>query len=125
MDGARRLQGKAAIVTGAGSGIGRAIARRYGQEGAKVVVADVNQAGAEAVAQEISGANGEAAAVQVDVRDRGQVQRMVDTAVERFGGLDILVNNAGVGKIIPFFETTEADWDFMFDVNCKGLLWCS
>ena len=125
MDSARRLQGKAAIVTGAGSGIGRAIARRYGQEGAKVVVADVNQAGAEAVAQEISGANGEAAAVQVDVRDRGQVQRMVDTAVERFGGLDILVNNAGVGKIIPFFETTEADWDFMFDVNCKGLLWCS
>jgi NAD(P)-dependent dehydrogenase (short-subunit alcohol dehydrogenase family) len=49
---------------------------------------------------------------------------MVDQTVTAFGGLDILVNNAGVGKIIPFLDTTEADWDFMFDINCKGLLWC-
>ena len=53
------------------------------------------------------------------------MQAMVERRSSTFGGVDILVNNAGVGKIIPFFETTEADWDFMFDVNCKGLLWCS
>src|SRR5205085_1022094 len=74
---------------------------------------------------EITGSNRKATAVAVDVRNQQQVQTLIDTAVNQFGGLDILVNNAGVGKIIPFFETTEQDWNFMFDVNCKGLLWCS
>ncbi len=120
-----KLQGKVAIVTGAGSGIGRAIARRYAEEGARVVVADMNAEAARTVVDEIVGEQGEALAVAVDVRDQAQVQAMVEQAVAAFGGLDILVNNAGVGKIIPFLDTTEADWDFMFDINCKGLLWCS
>jgi D-sorbitol dehydrogenase (acceptor) len=120
-----KLQNKVAIVTGGAQGMGRAICLRYAQEGASVVVADLNLAGAQKVVDEIMGAGGQAAAVQVDVRNQEQVQRMVDTAVEQLGGLDILVNNAGVGKIIPFLETTEKDWDFMFDINCKGLLWCS
>jgi acetoin reductase-like protein len=120
-----RLDGKIAIVTGGAQGMGRAISMRYAAEGAKVIVADLNQAGADGVAAEITTAGGEAAGVQADVRDQAQVQRMVDTAVERFGGLDILVNNAGVIKIIPFLETTEADWNWMFDINCKGMLWCS
>ena len=120
-----RLEGKTAIVTGGGSGIGRAICLAYGREGANVLVADLNEGAAQSVAAEIGDAGGQATAFRVDVRDQAQAQAMVDAAVERFGGLDILVNNAGVGKIIPFFETTEADWDFMFDVNCKGLLWCS
>ena len=120
-----RLAGKAAIVTGGAQGIGRAIALRLAQEGASVVIADLKQAAAQTVADEIVAANGQAAAVAVDVRDQQQVQAMVDTAVNQFGGLDILVNNAGAGKIIPFLDTTEQDWDFMFDVNCKGLLWCS
>ena len=120
-----KLEGKVAIVTGAASGMGRAIARRYAEEGARVVVADVNQVAAQGVVDEIAGAGGEARAIKADVRDQGQVQAMVDQAVSAFGGLDILVNNAGVGKIIPFLDTTEADWDFMFDINCKGLLWCS
>jgi D-sorbitol dehydrogenase (acceptor) len=105
--------------------MGRAIALRLAQEGARVVIADLSQDAGQKVADEIVAAGGQAAAVAADVRDREQVRAMVGTAVREFGGLDILVNNAGVGKIIPFLETTEKDWDFMFDVNCKGLLWCS
>ncbi|HEV2126858.1 MAG TPA: L-iditol 2-dehydrogenase [Chloroflexota bacterium] len=121
----RRLEGKVALVTGGAQGMGRAISLRLAQEGARIVVADLKEDQAQQVADEISTAGGEAAAVAVDVRRQEQVQAMVDAAVGRFGGIDILVNNAGVGKIIPFFETTERDWDLIFDVNCKGLLWCS
>jgi acetoin reductase-like protein len=120
-----KLDGKVAAITGAGSGMGKAIALAYAREGAKVIVADLNINAAQAVADEITATGGEASATQTDVRDQAQAQAMVDAAVERFGGLDILVNNAGVGRIIPFLETTNEDWDFMFDVNCKGLLWCS
>ncbi len=120
-----RLQDKVAIVTGGGSGIGHGICLRLAEEGASVVVADLDADAAERVAGEISGQNGLAMGVRVDVRNQDSVQEMVDKAVETYGGIDILVNNAGVGKIIPFFETTEADWDFIFDVNCKGVLFCS
>src|SRR5919198_6436236 len=105
--------------------MGKAIAIRYAREGASVVVADLNQAGAQQVADDITAEGGKAVAAAVDVRNQEQVQAMVATAVREFGGLDILVNNAGVAKIIPFLETTEQDWDFLFDVNCKGVLWCS
>ncbi len=120
-----KLEGKVAAVTGAGSGMGRAIAAGYAREGANVVVADLRLEAAQETVREISDQGGEAIAVPTDVRDESQAQAMVDAAVERFGGLDILVNNAGVAKIIPFLDTTNADWDFIFDVNCKGLLWCS
>ncbi|HEV2654359.1 MAG TPA: L-iditol 2-dehydrogenase [Ktedonobacteraceae bacterium] len=120
-----RLEGKVAIVTGGAQGMGRAIALRYAQEGARVVIGDLKQADGQKVVDEITAKNGQAVAVMVDVRDQQQVQAMIDTAVQEFGGLDILVNNAGVGRIIPFLETTEQDWNFMFDINCKGLLWCS
>ena len=120
-----RLRDKVAVVTGGGSGIGRGICLRFGKEGAAVLVADLNKDNANKVAEKIKGAGGKAIGFQVDVRKQDQVQSMVDTAVREFGELNILVNNAGAGKIIPFFETTEADWDLMFDVNCKGLLWAS
>jgi NAD(P)-dependent dehydrogenase (short-subunit alcohol dehydrogenase family) len=120
-----RLKNKVAIVTGGGSGIGRGICLRFAEEGAKVVVADVNPGGAQTVVQEIGGGDKVALAVAIDVRKQEQVQAMVDATVKAFGGIDVLVNNAGVGKIIPFFETTEDDWDFIFDINCKGLLFCS
>jgi acetoin reductase-like protein len=116
-----RLEGKVAIVTGGAQGMGRAIVQRFVEEGARVVIADLQADVAQTAANEIGGA----VAVGVDIRNQDQVQDMVETAVREFGGLDILVNNAGVGKIIPFLETTERDWDFIFDVNCKGLLWCS
>jgi len=119
------LDGKSAIVTGGGSGIGRGICLRYAREGASVVVADIDTIAAEKVAEEINTSNGKALAVTVDVTDRAAVKSMVAAAVKEFGSLDILVNNAGVGKIIPFMETTEADLDLLFSVNCKGLMICS
>src|SRR5688500_15594198 len=120
-----RLQGKVAVVTGGAQGMGRAIALRYAVAGAQVVVADRNEEGAQAVAREINAVGGQAVGARIDVTDQAQAQHMIDLTVERFGGVDVLVNNAGVIKILPFLETTAADWDFMFDVNCKGLLWCS
>lgn len=123
-----RLDGKVAIVTGAASGMGKAVARAYVREGARVVIADLNLAGAEVVAAELNdGTGGErcASAFPLDVRDREQAQAAVDHAVETFGGLDILVNNAGIIAIQPFLEITESDWDSVFDVNCKGVLWCA
>lgn len=120
-----RLQDKVAIVTGGAQGIGAAIARRYAQEGARVVVADLNGEGASAVATDIESGGGEALGVAVDVQRYDQVEAMVTSAVKCFGGVDILVNNAGVIKLGSFLDTTEADWDFMFGVNCKGMVWCS
>jgi D-sorbitol dehydrogenase (acceptor) len=120
-----RLDGNTAIVTGGAQGIGRASAIRLAREGAQVVVADLQEAGANAVAREIEAAGGKATGIAVDVRKAQDAQAMVDAAVERFGSVDILFNNAGVIRITPFLEITEEEWDFVFDVNCKGLLWCS
>ena len=125
MGNAGRLQGKVAIVTGGAQGMGRAISLRFAREGARVLVADLKRDVAQAVVDEIGGTGGEADVAEVDVRRSDQAEVLVRAAVARFGGLDVLVNKAGIGKIIPFLETTEADWDAMFDVNCKGLLWCS
>jgi len=120
-----RLDGKSAIVTGAGSGIGRGIALRLAREGARVLAADISESNGRGVVDEIGAAGSVASYCKVDIRDQAQVQSMVEHAVRELGGLDILVNNAGVGKIVPFLETTEQDWNFMFDVNCKGLLFAS
>ena len=119
------MSNRTAIVTGGAQGIGRATALRFAQEGARVVVADLQDDAAKAVAAEIEAAGGEALGLSLDVRRQEQVQAVVDTAVGRFGGVDILMNNAGVIKITPFLEIDEAEWDLLFDVNCKGLLWCA
>jgi acetoin reductase-like protein len=125
MEERMRLEGKTAIVTGGAQGIGRATAKRFAADGASVVIGDLQEEGAQAVAKEITDAGGQALGIALDVRDQAQVRTVMDQAVEQFGGVDILMNNAGVIRITPFLEITEEEWDLLFDVNCKGLLWCA
>jgi NAD(P)-dependent dehydrogenase (short-subunit alcohol dehydrogenase family) len=115
-----RLGGKRAIVTGAGSGIGRAIAIRLAAEGARVVVSDVDVEAAEAVAAEIGGAGGEALVQKTDVTDAADVEALVGLAVTRWGGLDVMVNNAGVGVAGTANTTTEEEYERVMDVCVRG-----
>ena len=119
------LSGKCAIVTGGGQGIGRAVARRFAAEGAVVGVADISLEHAQRVQEEIEGAGGQAIAAAVDVCDRAAVEHMVEVVVGRFDTVDILVNCAGITRIGSFLEIDGPAWDLVFDVNCKGTLWCS
>jgi glucose 1-dehydrogenase/3-oxoacyl-[acyl-carrier protein] reductase len=113
-------QGKVAFVTGAGSGIGRAIATRLAAEGAKVLVTDVDLDAATATADLLHAAGGEAVPARVDVRDRAQISAAADLAVSTWGGLHQLVNNAGVVTPHSFRDLTEEAWDLVLDINLKG-----
>jgi meso-butanediol dehydrogenase/(S,S)-butanediol dehydrogenase/diacetyl reductase len=117
----KTLEGRIALVTGAARGIGRAMALRYAGEGATVTVADRDEAGARAVAQEIQALGATADALPVDVREPQQSAAMVARVVQRFGRLDVLVNNAGVVRVQPLLEVTPQDWDFVHEVNARGL----
>jgi len=117
-----RLQGQVAVITGAGSGVGRASALAFAREGACVLAGDVR--GADATADEVRVAGGNAEFTSVDVTKFEQVQAMVDHAVERFGKLDILFNNAGVPQAFtPFEESTDELYERIFDVNVRGVLY--
>lgn len=119
-----RLKDRVAIVTGAGQGIGRAIALKLAEEGAKVGVADLNPATATAVAAEIKAGGRGAIALPVDITSLGQVQAMVQKVIDAFGTVDILVNNAGWDKIEPFLNNTEETWDKVIAVNFRGPINC-
>ena len=119
MPAPRSHAGRIAFVTGAASGIGKAIAIRLAAEGACVVVADLDLDRARAAAEEI-GTTDVAVGVQVDVSDPTQVQAAIDAAALAFGGVDLVVNNAGLSISKPLAETTEADWDLLHDVLAKG-----
>ncbi|MER1941823.1 SDR family oxidoreductase [Castellaniella sp. FW104-16D08] len=115
----KQLEGKVAIVTGSGSGFGEGVAKSYAQEGAKVIVADINLAAAERVAHEIGHS---ALAVQVDITKAADVQNMVAKTLEAFKRLDIIVNNAGTThKNQPMLDVDEKTFDRVFEVNVKSI----
>jgi 3-hydroxybutyrate dehydrogenase len=115
-----KLQGKVAIVTGAASGIGKAIAQRYASEGAKVAIADLNLDAANGAAAEITGAGGTAMGVAMDVTDEAAVNAGVAAVVAAWGGVDVLVSNAGIQIIHPLEEFSYAEWKKMLAIHVDG-----
>ena len=120
------LTGQTAIVTGAATGIGEAVARRLARAGSNVAVADLDQAGAARVAAEIGAETGrEVFAVEVDISSATSVSQAVAAVLERMGRIDILVNNAGIGgRAAPLWEQTESDWHRIIAINMDGVFHC-
>ncbi len=114
--------GRVAVVTGAASGIGRALAEAFAAAGSAVVLADLDGREAEAVADELRGAGADALAVTVDVSDPGSVEHLAQSAVERFGRVDVLCNNAGVSTFNLIQDQTLDDWRWVFNVNMWGVV---
>lgn len=120
-----RLEGRVAIVTGGGHGIGKAYATRLASEGAKLVIAEIDEKAAQAVAQELTATGHEALGVRTDVSDAASVEKMAAATIKRFGRIDVLVNNAAIFATVPmsrspFDQITIDEWDRMMSVNLKG-----
>jgi 2-hydroxycyclohexanecarboxyl-CoA dehydrogenase len=118
------LNGKVAVVTGAGSGMGRSVAARFAREGAKVAVWDINGAGAEETAKNIRDAGNEAIAISADCSDKGQIKSAANQTRAAFGPITILVNNAGIAPFARFHETDEDLFDKVIRINLKGPWLC-
>ena len=120
----KRFENKVAIVTAGGQGIGKGIALKLSEEGAEVVIADINIESGKTVVKEIEEKGGQGLAIQTDVSSGDEVKRMVDGTIDRFARIDILVNNAGVNKPAFILDVKEEDWDLMMNVNLKGVFLC-
>jgi len=121
-----KLQGKVAIITGAGRGIGRATSGVFAQEGAKIVINySKSEKEASSLADEIKNGGGEALVVKADVSKANEVKKMVQKTIAKFGRIDILVNNAGIAIPAAFLDSAEEMWDRTMDVNLKGAYLCS
>ncbi len=121
----RRLEGKIALVTGAGAGIGRAVAETFAREGASVLVTDRDAAAAKEVADAIIKANGTATALAVDVTNTPQVKALMTETAQRYGRLHVLVNNAGVGERSDFRHLSDEAWDRVWKTNLDGTVRCA
>jgi 3-oxoacyl-[acyl-carrier protein] reductase len=119
------LSGKLAIVTGAGRGIGAAIAETFARAGADLVIADINEDSARKIAERAQHIGRKALAVKTDVASPEDVDRLFGTVQEKFGGVDILVNNTGIWFRRPFLEIADSEWDNVLSVNLKGTFMCS
>jgi 3-oxoacyl-[acyl-carrier protein] reductase len=119
-----KLENKVALVTGGGSGIGKATVLQFGLEGAKVAICDINEDAAAVVVQECKAKNIEAEAYKLDVSNKQNVDDVINAVVKRFGKLDILVNNAGITKDSFASKMTEDQWDDVLNVNLKGTFLC-
>ncbi len=118
------LEGKIALVTGAGQGIGKASALMFAKEGADVAVVDINGQTSEQTASEVMALGRRGLSLQADVGDLGNIDRMVQQTIDTFGRLDVLVNNAGVTRRSYIMDLTEEDWDRIHRVNAKGVFFC-
>ena len=121
-----KLDGKVALITGAGSGIGRATALLFAKEEARISVADCVPAGGQETVKMIQKAGSDAVFIEADISQAADVERMVKTTVNTYGQIDILFNNAGVGQTgVPMLATTEEEWDRVLNINLKGVFLCS
>ena len=118
------LQGKSAVVTGAGRGIGRAIALQLADAGARVAAADIDADNANDASAAIQEAGGESVSIHADVGDLAAIDRMILEARDAFGRIDVIVNNAGVTRFLDVMDVEEADWDRIHRVNAKGVFFC-
>lgn len=119
----QNIKGKVVAVTGAGAGIGRAVALRLAENGAKVVLGARNTGKLEQLAAEIKNAGGEAICTGIDVKNKADLIRFVNTAVKQYGRLDVMVNNAGVSQLSRIDELDVEGWEEMIDINLKGVLY--
>jgi 3-oxoacyl-[acyl-carrier protein] reductase len=120
-----KLKGRVALITGAAQGIGKSVALLLAQNGADIVVSDINFEKAEETAKEIESIGSKAIAIKVDVANLKDVERMVESILEKFGKIDILVNNAGITRDKLILRMTEEDWDAVLNVNLKGTFNCT
>ncbi|SFQ13580.1 SDR family oxidoreductase [Salibacterium halotolerans] len=118
-----RLEGKTAVITGAASGMGKAIAERFADEGAKVAAVDINKEGVKTVADTIASNGGIASGIAADITRRADIENMIDTAAATHGTIDILVNNAGVmDGMEAAGDISDDKWDLLFDINTKAVM---
>ncbi|WP_420796925.1 glucose 1-dehydrogenase [Alkalihalobacterium alkalinitrilicum] len=119
------IKGKVIIITGAANGIGQAIAQSYAEQGASVVLADIDEVQGEKTVATLKQQGKEVRFVRTDVRQEKGIKKLVDTTIQTFGTIDILINNAGISKFVPLFECSSKDWDDVIDTNLRSTFLCS